>query len=240
VVEWSPDPAKFIANALSPAKVMNVTLTEDENGDKVANVIVDNNMLSLAIGKEGQNARLAAKLTGWRIDIKSEKQIQEEAQRKAEAEAARLAAMTPEEIAAEQAAKAEAVETFEALAHEPAEEELVEAAQAAEPAETEQPASEPAPTEVEAEAPAQTEPTAETPAEPVQATAETPAEPDQTFEEAWAEFEDEDLTPEEMLKRKADKRKRQVLVFDESLGKVVAKRRRKGKRSQADEWMEEE
>lgn len=75
VVEWSEDPAKFVANALSPAKVKEVKVNEDEH---TAEVIVPDNQLSLAIGKEGQNARLAAKLTGWRIDIKSESQAKDE------------------------------------------------------------------------------------------------------------------------------------------------------------------
>jgi N utilization substance protein A len=69
VVQWNPDLSFFIANSLSPAKVMNVML-QDRNG-KTAVVVVPDKQLSLAIGKEGQNARLAAKLTGWRIDIKS-------------------------------------------------------------------------------------------------------------------------------------------------------------------------
>jgi N utilization substance protein A len=69
VVQWNPDLAYFIANSLSPAKVMNVML-DDING-KTATVVVPDKQLSLAIGKEGQNARLAAKLTNWRIDIKS-------------------------------------------------------------------------------------------------------------------------------------------------------------------------
>jgi N utilization substance protein A len=69
VVQWNPDLSFFIANSLSPAKVMNVML-HDERG-KTAGVVVPDKQLSLAIGKEGQNARLAAKLTGWRIDIKS-------------------------------------------------------------------------------------------------------------------------------------------------------------------------
>jgi N utilization substance protein A len=68
VVMWSPDSATFIANALSPAHILSVGLNKD---DQVATVIVPDKQLSLAIGKEGQNARLAAKLTGWRIDIKS-------------------------------------------------------------------------------------------------------------------------------------------------------------------------
>jgi len=78
VVQWSADPAVYIGNALSPAKVMNVRL--DEVGDaRTATVIVPDRQLSLAIGKEGQNARLAAKLTGWRIDIKSATEVADEA-----------------------------------------------------------------------------------------------------------------------------------------------------------------
>ena len=70
VVEWNADLGTFIANALSPAQVVKVHLMESKDG-KTATVIVPDKQLSLAIGKEGQNARLAAKLTGWRIDIKS-------------------------------------------------------------------------------------------------------------------------------------------------------------------------
>ena len=75
IVKWSEDPAKFIANALSPAKVVSVAVNEAE---KVSRVVVPDYQLSLAIGKEGQNARLAAKLTGWKIDIKSETQAADE------------------------------------------------------------------------------------------------------------------------------------------------------------------
>ena len=70
VIEWNADPAVFIAKALSPARVSGVFLREDEAG-KTATVIVPEDQLSLAIGRDGQNARLAAKLTNWRIDIKS-------------------------------------------------------------------------------------------------------------------------------------------------------------------------
>ena len=69
VVLWSDDPAQFVAEALSPAEVLNVRIDEEH---KIANVVVPERQLSLAIGKEGQNARLAAKLTGWRIDIRSD------------------------------------------------------------------------------------------------------------------------------------------------------------------------
>src|SRR5215211_3166576 len=69
VVQWDADPAVFVANALSPAQVVNVQISEEDN---TARVVVPERQLSLAIGKEGQNARLAAKLTGWRIDIRSD------------------------------------------------------------------------------------------------------------------------------------------------------------------------
>jgi N utilization substance protein A len=78
VVQWDSSLGSFIANALSPAKVMNVLLDDDLEGGKTATVIVPDRQLSLAIGKEGQNARLAAKLTGWRIDIKSATEAAEE------------------------------------------------------------------------------------------------------------------------------------------------------------------
>src|SRR5918996_3189206 len=69
IVLWDEDPGRFVAEALSPAEVLSVRIDEEH---KIANVIVPERQLSLAIGKEGQNARLAAKLTGWRIDIRSE------------------------------------------------------------------------------------------------------------------------------------------------------------------------
>ena len=69
VIEWNPDPSTFIAKALSPAKVLSVQLEEDPATGKTANVVVPDDQLSLAIGRAGQNARLAAKLTNWRIDI---------------------------------------------------------------------------------------------------------------------------------------------------------------------------
>ncbi|MBE3587093.1 MAG: transcription termination/antitermination protein NusA [Thermoanaerobacteraceae bacterium] len=74
IIKWNPDPSKYVAASLSPAKVVAVEIWEEE---KIARVIVPDHQLSLAIGKEGQNARLAAKLTGWKIDIKSESQMQE-------------------------------------------------------------------------------------------------------------------------------------------------------------------
>jgi N utilization substance protein A len=75
IVRWSQDPAEYIANALNPARVLSVFVSDTE---KAAAVVVPDNQLSLAIGKEGQNARLAAKLTGWKIDIKSQSQVEAE------------------------------------------------------------------------------------------------------------------------------------------------------------------
>jgi len=74
IVKWSPDPVEYVANALSPSKVLDVIVNEEE---KSTTVIVPDYQLSLAIGKRGQNARLAAKLTGWKIDIKSESDAKE-------------------------------------------------------------------------------------------------------------------------------------------------------------------
>jgi N utilization substance protein A len=71
VIEWSADPAVYIAKALSPARVTGVYLNDQAKGAKTATVVVPEDQLSLAIGRDGQNARLAAKLTSWRIDIKS-------------------------------------------------------------------------------------------------------------------------------------------------------------------------
>ncbi len=74
IIKWSPDPAEFVANALNPAHVISVFISDEE---KICRVVVPDMQLSLAIGKEGQNARLAAKLTGWKIDIKSQTQVEE-------------------------------------------------------------------------------------------------------------------------------------------------------------------
>lgn len=75
IIEWSEDPVVYVSNALSPSKVIDVLVDEEE---KATTVIVPDYQLSLAIGKRGQNARLAAKLTGWKIDIKSESKAREE------------------------------------------------------------------------------------------------------------------------------------------------------------------
>ena len=89
IVEWSEDPAVFVTNAISPARAQRVTIADPL--EKVVEVIVEDRQLSLAIGKKGQNVRLAAKLTGWKIDIKSE----EEKRREVEAQFDGLAAPGP-------------------------------------------------------------------------------------------------------------------------------------------------
>ena len=106
VVEWNKEMPIFIANALSPAQVMKVELNLD---DQTAMAVVPDRQLSLAIGREGQNARLAARLTGWKVDIKSDVEYQVELQ-----ERARLAEEARAEAAALAAAEAELAATREA------------------------------------------------------------------------------------------------------------------------------
>jgi N utilization substance protein A len=101
IVEWSEDPIQFVTQAISPAKVQRVSIVDDT--EKVMEVIVEDKQLSLAIGKKGQNVRLAAKLTGWKIDIKSE----EEKRREVEAQLGALE-LGDGEAASEQAADAQA------------------------------------------------------------------------------------------------------------------------------------
>src|SRR5919198_472306 len=79
IVEWSEDPIVFVTNALSPAKVQRVSIVDGT--EKVMEVVVEDKQLSLAIGKKGQNVRLAAKLTGWKIDIKSEEEKRREVEK---------------------------------------------------------------------------------------------------------------------------------------------------------------
>ena len=76
IVEWSEDPVTFVTKALSPARVQRVSIVDDE--PRVMEVVVEDRQLSLAIGKKGQNVRLAAKLTGWKIDIKSDEDKKKE------------------------------------------------------------------------------------------------------------------------------------------------------------------
>jgi len=108
VVEWSEDSSKFVGKALAPASVKDVKIDEET---KTALVTVPDYQLSLAIGKEGQNARLAARLTGWRIDIKSESQVAEE---RAGPRPAPVAEAAPEAEPAETEPQAEATEAEQA------------------------------------------------------------------------------------------------------------------------------
>ena len=96
IIEWNEKPEQYVANALEPAHVVRVDIVTD---DKTAYVVVPDRQLSLAIGKEGQNARLAAKLTGWRIDIRSESEVRAELEPEPEPE--------PEAVAVEVAAPVE-------------------------------------------------------------------------------------------------------------------------------------
>lgn len=119
VVMWNPDASVFITNALSPARVLDVEL---DDAKEVATVVVPDQQLSLAIGKEGQNVRLAAKLTGWRIDIKSASDA--EAEKLAEAKLlaeAEEEAMVGEELPAEIPATADSTLAFAESAVEAAE-----------------------------------------------------------------------------------------------------------------------
>ncbi len=113
VIPWNDDPAVFVANALSPAQVLDVSIDEDH---RIASVTVPERMLSLAIGREGQNARLAAKLTGWRIDIRSDVSVAE-AKAAAAAEAAAPAeVLAPDPVPATVPAVAPAAGTVAVVA----------------------------------------------------------------------------------------------------------------------------
>jgi N utilization substance protein A len=109
VVQWDEDAARFVANSLSPAQVLSVDVTE---GERRAIVTVPDAQLSLAIGKEGQNARLAAKLTGWRVDIKKQSDAPKEAIEEIEPETVTEAIQTVDEEPddMEQASMAELLE----------------------------------------------------------------------------------------------------------------------------------
>jgi N utilization substance protein A len=106
IVEFSEDPVSFVTNALSPAKVQRVSIVDDR--ERVMEVIVEDKQLSLAIGKKGQNVRLAAKLTGWRIDIKSEEEKRKEVE--AQFEGLEVGSSSEESPDAAQAGTEDAIE----------------------------------------------------------------------------------------------------------------------------------
>lgn len=210
VIEWNPNPQIFIASALSPAKVTEVTLSEDENGDKVATVVVADKQLSLAIGKEGQNARLAAKLTGWRIDIKSEAQVNEELMRRQMEEQSVLDA---QELISAAEAVLEGQDTAELETPAP---------QSIAPIVTQAPLAPPPP-----------------PVEPEPEEELSFAEALEKFEQRQAEADADEIVEqddERTRKLKEDRRKRQTLVFDPKVGKVVAQKKHKGGKQ---DWLDE-
>jgi N utilization substance protein A len=168
VIEWSEDASTFVAKALSPAQVIEVRIDEEH---RIANVVVPERMLSLAIGREGQNARLAAKLTGWRIDIRSDVSV---------AEAARVEAqgLASEAVVAQTADPAVVAEPEPALAGE-SEAVPAEPAVAAEPAEAEKAA--PAkPRRTKAAVKPEAEAAEAVAAEPAEAKRAAPAKPKRT------------------------------------------------------------
>ncbi len=227
VIEWNPNPQIFISSALSPAKVTQVTLSEDQDGDKVATVVVEDKQLSLAIGKEGQNARLAAKLTGWRIDIKSQVQVNEELMRQ---QMEHEALLNAQQLITEGEAQVQGE-----VEPEPVEMELP---QVAEPV-----------AQLPVAPPIET-PVVVTPLEVPAPVAEPEPEEELSFAEALERFEqrqaeeDNEDRPEDderTRKLKEDRRKRQTLVFDPKVGKVIAQKKHKGgKQDWLDELSEEE
>lgn len=253
VVAWAPEETKFVANALSPARVEHVWLDRDT---RTATVVVPDNQLSLAIGKEGQNARLAAKLTNWRIDIKSLTEAAEEIQRRAEEEAE--AAAKEAELAAKREAaaallaeaevslaQAEQEKTAQAVKTEPEELPLTEEAVTEEvAAAAEQPAVE------EAEAPAaELLPEEEAALEAVELPMETPdeaqeqvteqiVEPEVSEEAAMVRETEEDEEAEGDKPKGKKKRRRRDLIYDEESGTIVSRQRRKASR-RLDEWEDE-
>ncbi len=144
VVQWDNNSARFVANALSPAQVSGVSVSQEDN---TASVIVPDRQLSLAIGKEGQNARLAAKLTGWRIDIKSESAVQA-APAAVVTEEATAEVVAPEPVEQAQAAEAPVPETVAPAAEKEEAAEAVEAAVAEPAPAVEEAAPEPVPATV--------------------------------------------------------------------------------------------
>jgi hypothetical protein len=131
VIPWAEDPGVFVANALSPAQVVSVDIDQE---NRIATVTVPERMLSLAIGREGQNARLAAKLTGWRIDIRSDQAAPREAAPSKPAQPAGEAVPGAVEQAEEAAATPEAAEPTEAGATPETPEPVEASAEPAEPA----------------------------------------------------------------------------------------------------------
>jgi N utilization substance protein A len=211
VVQWDPDASRFVANALSPAQVLGVSVDAGEN---TASVVVPDRQLSLAIGKEGQNARLAAKLTGWRIDIRSESIAQQERAAGAVAEAEKVVEEKPAPEAAAKPKRARKAQPVEAAVEEevilPPEEEAALAF-----------AEEEAPPEAEVEAPP--EPVAAT------ATVEEPRKPSIRFAEEILSTTTVEA-PAKGKKSKAGKGSRAVKEEPELEAPAKAKKGKKARR----------
>ncbi|MCD6291745.1 MAG: transcription termination/antitermination protein NusA [Anaerolineae bacterium] len=242
VVEWSPDVATFIANALSPAKVTNVLLDESSEG-RTAIVIVPDKQLSLAIGKEGQNARLAAKLTGWRIDIKSETEAAEEGLDRLALQQQRL--FREVKASGERDLLAVAEEILRRTSQEKAS--RIEGADSSLEEALEMAANQTAPT-VPIDDPADVIPPNEATSTTKEAEEQTIAEDEEssTLEPAIAsspvedtadaedvedfiaeDFEDEDGELEEGDKKHKKRKKKQRLIYDEESGQMIPIRRHK-------------
>jgi N utilization substance protein A len=249
IVAWAPEEERFVANALSPAKVEHVWL---DPKTKTATVVVPDHQLSLAIGKEGQNARLAAKLTNWRIDIKNATEAAGEAERRAK-EAAEAAAREAKWLAKRDAARALLAEAELSLAEEEDQEVAipVETAPAVEEVRAEEAvlAAEPTVAEEQPAPPVQVQPEMETPLEAAEPPAETPAEAQEQVTEAvveaavseeeqptW-EIDEEEEGAAEPVKKKPTRRRRD-LVYDPETGEVISQKRRKSSRQTRD-WQEE-
>lgn len=255
IVAWAPEEPQFVANSLSPARVEYVWLDPET---KTATVVVPDNQLSLAIGKEGQNARLAAKLTNWRIDIKSMTESAGEAERRAK-EAKERAAREAELVIKRAAAAALLAEAELSLAKE--EEQVVIVEEPAPAAEVEMEKAAPVEAVVAEAPPGEAQPEAvEVPSQEVQTEAaevpleaaaevieqvpEAPTEP-QVVEEplTWEledeeeEYEEEDDDEKREPKKGKKKRRDRDLIYDEEAGMVVSRKRRKSSRRTPD-WEE--
>jgi len=247
IVAWAPDEAEFVANSLSPARVKHVWLDPDT---KTATVVVPDNQLSLAIGKEGQNARLAAKLTNWRIDIKSLTEAAEETERRAKEKAER-AAREAELAVKREAARALLAEAERSLAQEE-EQAIAIAMETAPTAEAGAegvalPVGQPV-TEEEHAPVTDALPEQEAALEAAELPLETPDQVQEQVTEAGMEpviteepelvWEPEEEEEEEEGKRgskKRKKRRQRDLIYDEETGMVISRKRRKKSR-RTPEW----
>jgi len=243
VVEWSSDVRQFISNALSPARPSDALLIEEDNM-RTAIVVVPDRQLSLAIGKEGQNARLAAKLTGWRIDIKSEteaategmaemkrQQVQLIRARSLDIKASAAAAPTDDLLGRAEWILREKDKTATTL--ERAAQLLADTTDKATMLDAERPAEEAEVAAAEVEPESVTE--SDT-AQPEVGKAE-PSDESLEFVEEYEEEEEEGGTKKgrKRSKRKTANKKRE-LVYDEQLGELVSRRKRKPGRR---DWSEE-